>query len=253
MAMQNGNARWLLALESSTSLGGAALLEDGKIVHVTRLAEGLRHGRELMPAAAGLLKAASITVSDLAAVAVSIGPGSYTGVRVGVMAAKALAYGCGCPLAAVSSLAAMALTARLDGNAREGDTVLVLQDARRDEVYAGLYRLGDGDASAIRPDAAIAPEEAAAILADLIAKGTHPILAGSGFATYAEQFSRFGGLNISPARVNPGAAGLLGWRKIMREEFADPLLLQPEYSRRDAGHDWSHDILIKAPPPSSAG
>lgn len=248
---EDGNSHWLLALESSTSHGGAALLRNGEIAGTARLAEGLRHGRELMPAAAALLEQAGIAARDLAAVAVSGGPGSYTGIRVGVMAAKALAYGSGRKLVSVSSLAAMALTMQLEDGAQTGATVLVLQDARRDEVYAGLYRLGDRDALALRPDAAVAPEEAAGFLAELVSQGSRPLLAGSGFSTYARLFSTFGEVTASPAKVHPGAVGLLGWRQLLREESADPLLLQPEYLRRDAGHDWTHDTLIQTPPPSA--
>lgn len=234
--------RWLLALESSTAHGGAALLRDGNPVAVIRLTEGLRHGRELLPAAERLLREHEVAPAEVSAVAVSFGPGSYTGIRVGVMAAKAFAYGTGCGLAAVSSLAALAQTQILAGRAQEGDTVALLQDARRDEVYAGLYRIRDGAAEALTPDAAIAPEEAATRLRDLRNRGDAIVCAGSGFATYAEVLAC--PFPAHPGAVNPAAVGELGWRRILREESADPLTLQPVYLRRDEGADWRHDILI---------
>lgn len=237
--------QWLLALESSTANGGAALLCEGRPLHVARLAEGLRHGRELMPAAAGLLEREGLRVADLWAVAVSTGPGSYTGIRVGVMAAKALAYGSGRRLAGVSSLAALAAGLPLDGLAHPGDIVMTVQDARRDEVYAGLYRLEpDGSSVPLSTDTAVAPEEAAARLKDLRTAGQSPVLAGSGFATYREVFSQAGDVAAMPGLVNPAAVGVLAWRQLLREESADPLALQPEYLRRDAGNDWRHDHLI---------
>lgn len=238
------NPRWLLALESSTPNGGAALLENGNIAEIARLAEGLRHGRELMPAAATLLHKRGLRAADLWAVAVSIGPGSYTGLRVGVMAAKALAFGSGCLLAGVSSLAALAASLPLEQAAGEGDTVFVMQDARRDEVYAGIYRIEDGTATAIGHDAAITPEEAAARYGELLATGVEPIPAGSGFTTYADLFRTTIPVVPAPAPVNPAAVARLAWRQLLREETADPLLLQPIYLRRDAGSDWRHDHLI---------
>lgn len=234
---------WLLSLESSTPHGGAALLRDGQPFASAQLAEGLRHGRELMPAVSGLLDKAGIAAADLWAVAVSVGPGSYTGTRIGVMSAKALAYGTGCRLAAVSSLAALAETQRLDNGASAGDRVMVVQDARRDEVYVGVYLLEE-ETRALYPDAAVTPEEAAATLADLLAAGGAVRLAGSGFATYADLFSS---AVAAPGVINPVAVGVLGWRQVLREKTADPFALQPVYLRRDAGHDWRRDHLITQP------
>lgn len=247
---------WLLSLESSTPHGGVALLRDGDIVDEIRLEEGLRHGRELVSSAAKILERHSLAPRDLRAVAVSEGPGSYTGIRVGVMAAKALAYGASIQMAAVSSLAALAQTAHITGAAAENDTVLALQDARRDEVYAGVYRITNGLAEPVSPDAAITPEEAALRLRSLLTQadagqrlGTLR-LAGSGFETYRDVL--FAGIPenaLPPAddgRVAPGAVGVLGWRRIVREENADPMQIQPVYLRRDEGTDWRHDHLMRA-------
>ncbi len=234
--------RWLLALESSTAHGGSALLRDGEAVASFLLEEGLRHGRELTASAEALLAGQGLKAGDLWGVAVSAGPGSYTGVRVGVMAAKALAWGAGARLAAVSSLAALAQTAILSKQAGEGDFIYAAQDARRDEVYAGLYRAENGVAVPQRGDAAIAPEEAAALLAALDAEhGSRLRLAGSSFTTYA---AVLGGLPSAPGRVDPAAVGDLGRRRIMQEQCADPFALQPVYLRRDGGADWRHDHLI---------
>jgi tRNA threonylcarbamoyl adenosine modification protein YeaZ len=158
------------------------------------------------------------------------------------MAAKALAWGAGVRLAAVSSLAALAQTAMCDKRAREGDFIYVVQDARRDEVYAGLYRVEDGEAVPQRGDAALTPEEAAALLAALDREhGSRLRLAGSSFTTYA---AVLGGLESGPGRVDPAAVGRLGWRQSLREQTADPFALQPVYLRRDADADWRHDHLI---------
>lgn len=242
---------WLLALESSTPHGGAALLNNGVRADAIRLEEGLRHGRELVSSAARLLERHNLTPGELRGVAVSEGPGSYTGIRVGVMAAKALAYGAGIAMASVSSLAALAQTAVESGAAREGDAVFTLQDARRDEVYAGVYRITDGEAIAEFPDAAITPEEAALRLRALLERSPGTLrLAGSGFATYRDVLlSANAGAeavlsSAADGRVDPVAVGVLGWRQILRAKTADPMQSQPVYLRRDEGTDWRHDHLI---------
>lgn len=242
----SASPRWVLALESSTANGGVALIREGEEARALHLAEGLRHGRELMPAAAAILAQAGLKVGDLWGIAVSAGPGSYTGVRVGVMSAKAMAYGSGCRLTAVSSLAALAFSLGLNGSAANGDIIMAVRNARRDEVYAGVYRLENGEILPLASDAALAPEEARTRLIALMEN--HPEktirLAGSGFAAYPEAFGDVGGDGAFPETASPTAVGLLGWRQFLREEFADPLQLQPEYPRRDPNADWTRDKLI---------
>lgn len=235
--------RYLLALESSTAHGGSALLRDGALLASARLPEGLRHGRDLLAAAAAMMEEQGVSPRDLSAVAVSAGPGSYTGTRVGVMSAKALTYGLACKLAAVSSLAVLALSQVLAGKAGDGDEILVLQDARRDEVYLGRYRCADASVAACQPDTAVTPEEGAALYARLRAEGIRVLPAGSGYATYADLFDAAHPVPESVA-LDPAATALLGWRQILRNETADPLSLQPVYLRRDAGADWRKDHLI---------
>lgn len=233
---------WLLALESSTPHGGSALLRDGVPHDTYLLEEGLRHGRELTASAETLLQGQGVNASDLKGIAVSFGPGSYTGIRVGVMAAKAIAWAAGVPLAAVSSLAALAQTVVLDKKAEDGDRIYVAQDARRDEVYTGLYQVARGLVSPLREDNAITPEEAAAAVGELAGDAdVRTLFAGSSFSTYQ---GILGERAEAPGRVDPGAVGQLGWRQILRAETADPMLLQPVYLRRDAGSDWRHDHLI---------
>lgn len=235
--------RWLLALESSTSRGGAALVEAGEPVLAVDLEEGLRHGRDLMPAVAAVLEQSRIAPEDLDAVAVSVGPGSYTGLRVGVMAAKSLAFALHIPVIGVSSLEALAETLRLRGDSPPGTLFVAVQNARRDEVYLGSYRIREAGVEPVLPDRAVTPEEAAAYVAGLGEAGEKPLCAGTALAQYAELFAPF----IGEATPYPeaGAAGRIGWRRFMREKTADPLQLQPVYLRRDPDADWRHDILMR--------
>lgn len=242
--------RWVLALESSTPHGGSALLREGKPCAEFLLEEGLRHGRELLPSAQQLLTSEKLQASNLFGVAVSVGPGSYTGVRVGVMAAKAIAYGCNCKLAGVSSLAALAQSVVLMGGVAEEGVIAVVQDARRDEVYMGGYIIQNGMAEAIFDDKAMTPEEASDVVKELAKQGGDLVRAGSSFATYEEVFRNAPGRDAPTdgtshrGRVAPAAVGILGWRQFLQEKTTDPMALQPIYAKRDPESDWRHDQLI---------
>lgn len=235
--------RWLLALESSTSRGGAALVESGQSALAIDLEEGLRHGRDLMPSLAAVLEQSRLAPSDLDAIAVSIGPGSYTGLRVGVMAAKALAFALELPVVGVSSLAALAETVRFRNTSASGTLIVAIQNARRDEVYLGSYRVRAEGVEAVLPDRAVTPEEAAAYLAGIRRAGEEPLCAGTALAQYTELFASCAG-EASPY-PEAGAVGRIGWRRFLQERTAGPLQLQPVYLRRDPDADWRHDILMQ--------
>ena len=98
----------ILALESSAKAASAALGEDGRLLALSVQNNGLTHSRTLLAIAEDLLKNTDCTPADLDGIAVAAGPGSFTGVRIGVAAAKGLAWGAEKPLCGVSTLAAMA-------------------------------------------------------------------------------------------------------------------------------------------------
>lgn len=123
-----------LILETSGRIGQVALAEGNTLRQVRRLDEARRHARDLAPAVADLLANVNWQVRDLHGVIVSRGPGSYTGLRVGIMSAKMLAYATGCALLAVDTFAAIALQAP--------DEVLrlaILADAQQDKVYVQRF------------------------------------------------------------------------------------------------------------------
>jgi tRNA threonylcarbamoyladenosine biosynthesis protein TsaB len=120
----------LLILETSGRAGFVALAEGSAVVGVQHLDEARRHARDLAPVTADLLCERGWSPRDLSGVVVSLGPGSYTGLRVGVMSAKALAYATGCALLGVGTFAAVALQA--PGAATRLD---VLADAQQEKVY----------------------------------------------------------------------------------------------------------------------
>ena len=146
----------ILALETSAKAVSAAVTEDGKVLCSGYQDTGLTHSRTLMPIVEGILRNTGLTVQDCDAIAVAAGPGSFTGIRIGVAAAKGLAFAADKPAVGVSTLAAMARNvAFCDG------LVICAMDARRQQVYNALFEAKDGQLTRLTPDRAIALEELA--------------------------------------------------------------------------------------------
>jgi tRNA threonylcarbamoyladenosine biosynthesis protein TsaB len=129
---------WLL-LETSERGGRVGVAVAGKVARAAQLDAARRHNRDLAPAAAEVLRAVDHSPNDLTGVMVSVGPGSYTGLRVGVMSAKALAYATGCRLVAVPTFHAIAEQAP-----PEAEAVEVIADALQGLVYAQRFRRAEG-------------------------------------------------------------------------------------------------------------
>ena len=141
----------ILALETSAKAVSAAVSEDGKILASGYQDTGLTHSRTLMPIVEHILKHTGLTMADMDAVAVAAGPGSFTGIRIGVAAAKGLAFGADKPAIGVSTLAAMAR-----GVAFSDGLVICAMDARRNQIYNALFEAKDGQLTRLTDDRAIA-------------------------------------------------------------------------------------------------
>ena len=146
----------ILALESSAVAASAALCEDEMLLGQTYLHTGLTHSQTLLPMAAGLLEQCDLKPQDLDLIAVAAGPGSFTGLRIGVAAAKGLAWAAELPCAGCSTLEAMAWS--LAGFQGE---VCAAMDARRHQVYNARFQVNGTAPHRLTPDRAIA-------LADLV-------------------------------------------------------------------------------------
>ena len=133
----------LAILETSHRSGWVALAHGERLLATRRLSEARRHTRDLAPMLAELLAEQNWKARDLHGVIVSRGPGSYTGLRVGVMSAKTLAYATGCALLAVDTFAAIALQADKETR-RQGDethgTIEVIADAQQEKIYVQRFR-----------------------------------------------------------------------------------------------------------------
>lgn len=144
----------ILAFESSAKAASVALLEDGALLAEYMQNSGLTHSRTLMQMAEDLLRSCELGVQDLDGVAVAAGPGSFTGVRIGVAAAKGLAWGREVPCWGVSTLEAM-----VRGAAVTDGVYCACMDARRQQFYNALFEVAGGKLLRITEDRAIALED----------------------------------------------------------------------------------------------
>ena len=147
----------IIALESSAVTASAAVTEDDKLLAQSFQNSGLTHSATLMPMVADLLKNTGLTLDEMDVVAVAAGPGSFTGVRIGVAAAKGLAWPGDKPCAPCSTLESMAWQC-----AHVGGEICAAMDARRNQVYCARFWAGDGALTRLTPDRALGLDELAA-------------------------------------------------------------------------------------------
>ena len=151
-----------LAFETSAKAASVALTQDGRLLAESYQNTGLTHSQTLMVMAEDVLKSSGKTVADVTAVAVAEGPGSFTGVRIGVAAAKGFAWGAELPCYGVSTLEAMAVSLGI----WQG-YVCPCMDARRGQVYNALFYVNKGELQRISEDRAISLQELAEELTSL--------------------------------------------------------------------------------------
>ena len=216
-----------LAFETSAKAASVALMENGKLLGESYQNTGLTHSQTLMVMAEDLLKQCGKTMADVTSVAVAEGPGSFTGVRIGVAAAKGMSWGGQLPCYGVSTLEAMAVSL----GAYEGH-VCACMDARRSQVYNALFLVDGGTAERFSEDRAIA-------LADLKTELEHidgPIylVVDGSQLTYKTLSGEISNLILPPEhRMHQRAVGvaLLAEQKQSAGEPGDGNALSPNYLR----------------------
>jgi tRNA threonylcarbamoyladenosine biosynthesis protein TsaB len=224
----------LLALETATLAGGAALLDDGRLVGESRLDIALTHSERLMAVVDRLLQDCGCDVADLDALAVSIGPGSFTGLRVGVATAKGLALALEIEVAPVPTLDALAATLPF-----ADAPVCPLIAARRGEVYCSLYRWTGSrmerqwDYLALPPEAAVARLDAPVIVLGDGLAACRPYLARLGPGV-----REAGPVHALPSPAVVGALGhaILAASGGIPAEQLVPLYLRPSEAELKARH-----------------
>ncbi len=206
----------IVAIETSSARGGVALLDDDRLVAERKFKKGARHGRELLPCVEQLLGGEP---KSIGLIAVSAGPGSYTGLRVGITFAKTFAVQSGTPVVSVSSLDVIA------ANVTQRRGVCVVVDARLGRVYAAMY---DADRNKVMDDAAVSPDEVAARLIPDI------LVIGDGLRRYRGTFAAVAEVVDDESTWWPQAAnvGRLGRARFAEAGGEDPHGLTPRYLAR---------------------
>lgn len=215
----------ILAIDTSGPSAGAAVLRDGEILAEVFINNGLTHSQTVMPAAEDVLCKAGLTPNAVDVFACVVGPGSFTGVRIGTCAVRGMAHACGKPCAPVNALEALA-----HGAFGFGGIVCPMLDARRDQVYAAAFRAGERPVR-ILEDRALSICE----FFDQLPDDAALLFVGEASPLHAEEIAaRFGDrAQIAPSHmlhVKPAAAADLAYR-MGQEEYVAPEMLLPLYLR----------------------
>ena len=225
----------ILALESTAVAGSAALVEDEKVLGEFYCNTALTHSQTLMPMVEQLLTCTRTALEDVDLFAVTAGPGSFTGVRIGVSSVKGMAMALEKPCCAVSTLEAMACGASMV----EG-LVCALMDARCGQVYTALFRVSGGRVERLTKDSAVSAAEAAAACAAW--PGEKLYLAGDGAALCAPlpEFRALGAVLLpEPVRYQraSGAAraalAMAGRGEVLSADRLAPIYLRVPQAERE--------------------
>ena len=189
----------ILALESSATACSVALCEDERLIAQTFQNSGLTHSRTLMPMAESMLAQCGHSLADVDVIAVAAGPGSFTGLRIGVATAKGLAWAGDKPCAPCSTLESMAWQlAHVDG------IIIAAMDARRNQVYNAVFRARNGVLERISPDRAVGLAELEEEIKNL---QEVKILVGDGAQLcYNEWQERIANLRLAPIHLRAQTA-----------------------------------------------
>ena len=216
----------VLALETATTTGGIAIVKDTSLIGEIRTNVKIAHSERLMGSVDWLLKTSDISVNEISAFAISIGPGSFTGLRIGLCTVKGLAYATDKPVIPVPTLDAFARSLHLCPY-----SLCPMLDARKNEVYTGLYKWKDGVCIKVIPERAVNP----VVFLKEIKEPT--VFAGDGATTYRKLIKdmlKDNALFVPPTRMSPSAVTVaeIAIEKIRSGFASDPLTLTPFYIRQ---------------------
>jgi tRNA threonylcarbamoyladenosine biosynthesis protein TsaB len=224
----------ILGIETATLQVGCAIGGHEGVRASFHAAHGRRHVETLVPAIAFMCRQAGVDLDEIGAVAVDVGPGLFSGLRVGVASAKTFAQALRVPVVGVTSLDLLAFPVR-----HSSRLIVPAIDARRGELYYALYRQVPGGAQRLSPYRLATPSE---LVSELVAEGEDCLFVGDGPLRYPDLLGELIGSDFGgPAAAHPSAAALveLAHPLAMREEFVQPWELEPLYLRKsDAEINW---------------
>ena len=206
----------ILMIDTSGPACGVAIMADGRLVYEAELTHRQTHSQRVMPMVDTALQMSDMTAADMDVFGAVVGPGSFTGVRIGVSTVKGLAWGNEKPAVGVSALEAMAWNGTAFG---EGALICCVMDARREQVYSALFEIRQGTPVRLCPDRAVALAD---LSEELRAGGRTAYLVGDGTEVTAAYFEKAGvdcvaapemlrwqsayGVALAASRTEPGTA-----------------------------------------------
>jgi tRNA threonylcarbamoyladenosine biosynthesis protein TsaB len=219
----------ILGIETATLVCGAALVEKKKVLADIWVEEKNIHAERLMAQVGTALEEAHLAIEEIDGIALSIGPGSFTGLRIGASVAKGLAFATGKPVAAVPTLSSLAERIIRSGGDNEGKLLLPVLDARRGEVYCQMFEVRDGKAMPLSDPQDLTIERAAALGGDQTVVVTGE--AAGKMLSLPAPGGRRRLLAADPqiARCSGGIVALMGEEMLERGEKVDTGELEPQY------------------------
>lgn len=229
-----------LAIETSGRIGSIAVVEDGRVVREEQFPHGLQHAAQIIPIIDRLTREQNWSPRDIDELYVSVGPGSFTGLRIGVTLAKTMALATGVKIVAVPSVRVL-----VENAPAEARHVIIVLDAKRDQIFTARFERV-GDAWTEREPAKLDS------LAAMLARSPRPVhLLGEGLPHH-ETFIPPGDSSIVTTppelwRARAAAVAAIGFPLARAGRFADPFTLTPIYIRRPEAEE-KYDARASAPP-----
>ena len=218
----------ILSIESASVTASCAVSEDYNILGEFTLSHKKTHSEKLMPLIEELMKELGLKMDDIDLIAVSEGPGSYTGLRIGAALAKSLAFASGTKLISVPTMKSLA------GNVYEADKLIVpIMDARAGRIYTGIYKWTEGDLREVKDQFACNIDD---LIEDLKGFNVPVVFNGDGSVNYREKIidNLKGQASFAPEIFNYLKASTLAFiacRMAAEGAYVDPKDFKPEYLR----------------------
>lgn len=225
----------ILGIETATDSVSVALGHHAGVLGSVEIARSRHHGELLTPAMEALCRFSGVTLDEIGVIAVDVGPGLFTGMRVGIAAAKAMAQALRIPMIAISSLDLLAFPLRHT----QGEIVSVI-DARRGELYYAFYRPVPGGVQRVSEPTVGRLDD---LTAEMMAAHDHLLAVGDGARRHLDALIAARHVEVADAAAQyPSAASLvqLAHASAMREEWVNPWEITPMYLRApDAQINWT--------------
>ena len=226
----------ILGIETATAQVGCAIGGHEGVLALFEVSSGRRHAETLTPAIEFTCRTAEIELDEISVVAVDIGPGLFTGLRVGITTAKAIAHALRVPMIGIASLDLLAFPLR-----HANRLIVTVIDARRGEVFYALYRQSPGGVQRLGPPQVGSPDDLAGELATVT---DEVVLVGDGALRYRDEIAEgLKGVEFAEQWLaHPSAAPLvqLAHARALREDWVQPGAVVPMYLRKpDAAINWS--------------